>query len=113
MKTESPEGPPLAATLDAILRELRRLDERVTALEANATLQGPAAHVAQAAAVPAAEELSEELVVVIGAAVAAYLGKKAHIRQVRLLGSAPWVQQGRATVQASHRLEGRADRRHS
>jgi methylmalonyl-CoA carboxyltransferase large subunit len=43
---------------------------------------------------------------VIGAAVAAFLGKKAHVRQVRLLGSHPWAQQGRVTIQASHQLEG-------
>ena len=36
---------------------------------------------------PAPEALSEELVLVIGAAVAAFLGKRPHIRQIRLLGS--------------------------
>jgi methylmalonyl-CoA carboxyltransferase large subunit len=41
---------------------------------------------------------------VIGAAVAAFLGKKAHVRQIRLLGSAAWSQQGRVTIQASHAL---------
>ena len=51
-----------------------------------------------------AEGLSEELVLVISAAIAAFLGKKPHIRQIRLLGSAAWAQQGRVTIQASHAL---------
>jgi methylmalonyl-CoA carboxyltransferase large subunit len=38
--------------------------------------------------------------------VAAFLGKKPHIRQIRLLGSAAWSQQGRVTIQASHALPG-------
>jgi methylmalonyl-CoA carboxyltransferase large subunit len=41
---------------------------------------------------------------VIGAAIAAYLGKKPHIRQIRLLGTTGWAQQGRLTIQASHAL---------
>ena len=55
-----------------------------------------------AAQQPAAEPLSEELVLVISAAIAAFLGKRPHIRQIRLLGSAAWAQQGRLTIQASH-----------
>ena len=50
------------------------------------------------------EGLSEELVLVISAAIAAFLGKRPHIRQIRLLGSAAWAQQGRTTIQASHAL---------
>jgi methylmalonyl-CoA carboxyltransferase large subunit len=42
--------------------------------------------------------------VVISAAVAAFLGKKPHLRQVRLVGTSSWSQQGRATIQASHAL---------
>jgi methylmalonyl-CoA carboxyltransferase large subunit len=53
---------------------------------------------------PEAEDLSEELIVVISAAIAAFLGKKPHIRQIRLLGAAAWAQQGRVTIQASHNL---------
>jgi methylmalonyl-CoA carboxyltransferase large subunit len=70
--------------------------------------QPPAAEAA--AAVPAAEpekaadEFSEELLLVLSAAVAAYLGKRPHIRAVRLLGSSAWAQQGRVFVQASHQL---------
>ena len=46
--------------------------------------------------------LSEELILVISAAIAAYLGKKAPIRGIRLLGSDAWSHQGRLTIQASH-----------
>jgi methylmalonyl-CoA carboxyltransferase large subunit len=44
------------------------------------------------------------VLLVISAAISAYLGKRPHIRQVRLLGSAGWAQQGRVTIQASHSL---------
>ena len=53
---------------------------------------------------PEPEGLSEELILVISSAVAAFLGKKPHIRQIRLQGSATWAQQGRVTIQASHVL---------
>jgi methylmalonyl-CoA carboxyltransferase large subunit len=97
MKTVDVAG--LAETLEALRQEVRRLNERVAALEAAAP--GPVRPAAPAAA---AEGLSEELVLVISAAIAAYLGKRPHIRQIRLLGSAAWAQQGRVTIQASHAL---------
>jgi methylmalonyl-CoA carboxyltransferase large subunit len=50
------------------------------------------------------EGLSEELVLVISAAIAAFLGKKPHIRQIRLLSSHAWAEHGRVTIQASHAL---------
>lgn len=53
---------------------------------------------------PVREEISEEILMTISAAVAAYLGKRAHIRTVRLLSSTAWAQQGRVNIQASHRL---------
>jgi methylmalonyl-CoA carboxyltransferase large subunit len=87
--------------LEAIRQELTRLGERIAALEAAAGLKPPAAALV---AVPS-EGLSEELILVISAAVAAFLGKKPHIRQIRLLGSSAWAQQGRATIQASHALK--------
>jgi methylmalonyl-CoA carboxyltransferase 12S subunit len=49
------------------------------------------------------EEATEEVMLVIAAAVAAFLGERAHIRQVRLLASEAWAQQGRVSVMASHR----------
>ena len=53
---------------------------------------------------PVREDISEEILMAISAAVAAYLGKRANIRTVRLLSSTAWAQQGRVNIQASHRL---------
>ena len=50
------------------------------------------------------QALSEQEVLAISAAIAAYLGVRVHIRQIRLISSHMWAQEGRASVQASHRL---------
>jgi methylmalonyl-CoA carboxyltransferase large subunit len=53
------------------------------------------------------EEVTPEMVMVLTAAVAAFLGKRARIRSARMVRSAPsnvWAQQGRVFVQASHNL---------
>jgi methylmalonyl-CoA carboxyltransferase large subunit len=103
MSAEMTDWAQVLDALGAIRRELAQLGERVAVLEA-------AAGVKPAAAAPAAppkaepEGLSEELVLVLSTAIAAFLGKKSHIRQIRLLGTAAWAQQGRATIQASHAL---------
>ena len=47
-------------------------------------------------------EATEEDLLVIAAAVAAYLGVRARIRQVRLIQSTTWGQIGRLNVHASH-----------
>ena len=113
MKTETVDLAQVVEALEALRQELGRLGERVAALEAAAGAGARGARHGAAAARPpgrrrpprrVAEGLSEELVLVIGAAIAAFLGKKAHIRQIRLLGSAAWAQQGRVTIQASHAL---------
>ena len=49
-----------------------------------------------------ASEVDEELLLVLSAAVAAFLGKRPRIRQVRLVNSRTWTQQGRAGIHASH-----------
>lgn len=46
--------------------------------------------------------IPEDDLFLLAAAVAAYLGKRAPIRQVRLLGTRTWSQQGRVSLQASH-----------
>lgn len=92
----------LSETLAALRDEVRRLGERVAALErAKALPPAPPAPAAEAKP-PSPGPISEEIVLVIGAAIAAFLGKKPHIRQIRLLSSAAWSQQGRLTIQASH-----------
>jgi len=96
--------------LNEARRELARLGERIAALEA-AVAGKPSADCIPAppssAVSPApvnAQGLSEELVLVLSAAIAAFLGKKAHIHQIRLIGSTTWAQQGRVNIQASHTL---------
>jgi methylmalonyl-CoA carboxyltransferase large subunit len=91
----------LAGALEALRQEVARLGERVAALE-TAAGRPPAAPASVAA--PQPEPLSEELILVISAAIAAFFGKKPRIRQIRLIGSAAWAQAGRVTIQASHAL---------
>jgi methylmalonyl-CoA carboxyltransferase 12S subunit len=105
-----------------LLARIAELEERIARLEAArdaavtnlVTLAAaplppvPAVAPPRAAAAPAGppappEELTEETMAVIAAAVAAFLGERAHIRQVRLVASEAWAQQGRVSVMASHR----------
>ena len=90
------------AIIESLRDEVRRLSDRLAALEA--AIPKPAAEVRSAPPVSKQEELSEETLAAIGAAIAAYLGVKPHSRQIRLVGAASWVQQGRVTIQASHAL---------
>ena len=59
-------------------------------------------------AAPAKEEITTEILAVISAAVAQFLGAGARIRSTRLIaspgGMSPWAQQGRVIIQASHNL---------
>lgn len=53
------------------------------------------------------DEVASEMIMILTAAVAAFLGKRARIRGARLVRTAPsnaWAQQGRVFVQASHNL---------
>jgi methylmalonyl-CoA carboxyltransferase large subunit len=106
MKLHKDDWKGLLQEIESLRSELTALHERLATLEGPGApaAKAPAAPSAAAAAPPAAPVLSEELVTILSAAIAAYLGKKPHIRQIRLLGSAAWAQQGRVTVQASHRL---------
>jgi methylmalonyl-CoA carboxyltransferase large subunit len=116
--TMSESGSELRATLQEVLAQLANLAERVAGLEELASMGGaesPAPIVHRAAAPvleppPAQPSLaveagiSEEEVLAISAALAAWLGVHAHIRQIRLIRTGAWAQQGRVTIQASHRL---------
>jgi methylmalonyl-CoA carboxyltransferase 12S subunit len=90
----------------ALEEELHKLQQRVEKLEALLAVANAAP---ASAAVSAGKEiergLTPEIVLAISAAVAAFLGKRATIRQIRLSGESPWAMQGRATVQASHGIE--------
>jgi methylmalonyl-CoA carboxyltransferase large subunit len=118
----------LNETLTALRDQLEQLTARISSLETVVDRQ--AAQLAEAApsrnaaaasasraeqkateAAPSpAETVTPETLMVISAAIAAYLGVKPRIRQVRLIGSPSWVQQGRVTIQASHALAVRAPR---
>ncbi len=56
---------------------------------------------------PEAEGIDSTRIMLIGAAVAAYLGKHAVVRRIRVVGHRggdPWALSGRATLQASHNV---------
>jgi methylmalonyl-CoA carboxyltransferase 12S subunit len=94
--------PESADAIREIRLQIEQLMGRLTTLEA-AEAPAPAAASAPAAP-PEPEGISEELVLVLSAAIAAFLGKKPHIRQIRLIRSPAWAQQGRVTIQASHMI---------
>jgi len=116
-----PEVDSSATELHALLQDLRQqlanLSERVAGLEklaspavtapaAVAKVEAPAAVVASdpKPAIAVEAGITEEEVLAISAALAAWLGVHAHIRQIRLIRSGAWAQQGRASIQASHGL---------
>ena len=96
-----------------VSRLLEELQTKLAALEAsNQKLEArirELEHPSVPAIIPAPalakkESISEEVMLVIAAAVAAYCGERAHIRVVRLVPSRAWAQQGRVSIQASHHL---------
>jgi methylmalonyl-CoA carboxyltransferase large subunit len=104
MSSDSAREQEQAAAILRLERELARLVDRVAALEAASAGQGATVAASPAVQPEADLTLDDELVTVLGAAVAAWLGKRAGIRQIRLLGSPTWAQQGRVTIHASHAL---------
>ena len=98
----------VAEALNELRSELRTLSERLARLEAERL---PAPPVAATKApgpevipeiVP--EPIPEEVLLVISAAVAAFLGERVPIRQIRLISSPGWALQGRVVIQGSHNL---------
>ena len=50
-------------------------------------------------------EITPELLIIMSAAIAAYLGKNVRIRRARFIsdqGPSSWSQQGRVSIQSSH-----------
>lgn len=112
--------------LNALTSALKALETHVAELSA-AVARSAAAPVAAsapsvkvAASAPAStaavpkkdEEIAPEMMIVLAAAVTAFLGKKVRIRSTKMLQSPyeivnPWSQQGRVFVQASHNLRSR------
>ena len=100
---ESVMAKPNKAELEAEIVELRQRVEKLEALLEKALKANAAATSVMAAPKPAVQqEIAPEIVLAITAAVAAFLGKRASIHQIRLTGTTAWAQQGRASVQASH-----------
>ena len=102
----------LLVILEQVQAQLAALADRVERLEAGEAIGlPPAAVIAAPAAIepplapkPVSPELTEEEILAISAALGAYLGVRVRIRQIRLLSSQAWAQQGRVSIQASHNL---------
>jgi methylmalonyl-CoA carboxyltransferase 12S subunit len=111
MQTPSANSDQIAEALETLRQEVARLGARAAALERGAGLGNLQPATAFPAPASAPEEgINEEILLAISAAVAAYLGKKPHVRQIRLVGAGSWALQGRATIQASHALGARHGR---
>jgi methylmalonyl-CoA carboxyltransferase large subunit len=82
---ETSETSDTVAELKALVAEL---SARLQSLENQAALWHP--------------EVSEEVLLAISAACAAYLGKRATVKQVHLRRGSTWASQGRAAAQQSH-----------
>ncbi len=97
----------LLEILEQIRGQLSELTNRVDALEGKKAVAAEPVAAHEPAATqpePEPEPISEEILAAISACVGAFLGERVHIRQIRLLASPAWAQQGRVSVQASHRL---------
>lgn len=89
----STEANPEVGMEQELLAAIRELTDRVAALEA------------EVAAVRARQEqdIPEEVVLAISAAVASFLGHRAKVKQVHYRTGQAWAQQGRVAVQG-HRI---------
>lgn len=98
----------LLAVIDELRAEVRSLVARVAELEGRAAAAGTTTaatpSTTSTVALAPADTVSEEEMLAISAAIAAFLGVRARIRQVRLVHSATWAQVGRVHIQASHRV---------
>jgi hypothetical protein len=111
----------LAASLEQLQAQMGEISRQMEVLEKrNAVGHGPDGSVGMAVqpvavqpvvTEPAPAAITEEELLAISAAIGAYLGVRAHIRQIRLVGTSlvgtsAWALQGRVSIQASHRLQG-------
>ena len=93
----------LAALAERVsLLEKERGAERLTAGQRGAEATREPTRLAGGSA--CRTHISEDRLAAISAAVAAFLGERVRIRQIRLIRSNAWAQQGRVSVQASHWL---------
>ena len=97
----------LSATIELLQAQMAELARR---LDGQAVQTAAAAPAPRPAPVPpvsienALAGITEEELIAISAAIGAYMGVRAHIRQIRLVSTTAWAQQGRVSIQASHRL---------
>ena len=100
----------LTATLEQLQAQMAEISKRIQMLEKGTAAASGApvqpVPAAVAAPAPAPAVITEEELLAISAAVGAYLGVRAHIRQIRLVSTSAWAQQGRVSIQASHSLQG-------
>ena len=112
----------LTSTLKALEAQIAELRKAAATVQTTAAVQAAPVANPVLASVPAApkpavpappvEQVTPELLIVLAAAVTAFLGKKVRIRSAKMLQSPyeivnPWSQQGRVIVQASHNLRSR------
>jgi methylmalonyl-CoA carboxyltransferase 12S subunit len=83
--TTDDSGPVSAQVVEDLLRRVNAMEDELAELRA-----------AMAANVP------EHVVIAISAAVAAFLGKRATVKQIHLVGDTTWAREGRAYVQSVH-----------
>lgn len=96
-----------AATLEQLQAQIEEMSRHIEFLEQRGAAAVPARQAATAVREePVPAGISEAELIAISAALGAYLGVRAHIRQVRLVSTAAWAQEGRVSIQASHRLQG-------
>ena len=103
----------LVAVLEQLQQQMADVSRRLQLLEGgNGAAAEPAPEPVEAAApspVPAEPleaGITEEELLAISAALGAFLGVKPHIKRIRLISTSAWAQQGRVSIQASHRLQG-------
>jgi methylmalonyl-CoA carboxyltransferase large subunit len=97
--------------LSILSTQINALEARIAELSQSSALRDAAAAQAKAAQTtprkPASAEVTPEIIVVLAAAAAAYLGKNVRVRSAKALQSPYgavnlWAQQGRVSIQASH-----------
>jgi methylmalonyl-CoA carboxyltransferase large subunit len=86
------------AGLEELRAQIAEMAKRLERLEHGETVE-----VAEAPE-SASARMTEDEMLAVSAAIAAYLGVRAHIRQIRLVSTSAWAQQGRVSIQASHSL---------
>ncbi len=102
----------LSASVTALERAIAARTEATERESTVANAGVPSEAVAQGSVTQASDEITPETLATITKTITALLGRKIHVRSVKLLptpdsGSNPWAQNGRAVIQASHNFSQR------